>query len=153
LLCLSLIGCGWKKEISFPSPSGRYNLEVYQPHFFRPANLRLDLVTDAGRRRAIYQLDHEIFLSFLYTYWSPKEDIVAVLACGSGIVRFAYDRRQGKAIAFDTVAVDVKKSLLGAYALPSGVRDVKLDPPYSPCLVDGWKDQFRQRYPYAFSDY
>ena len=116
------------------------------------ANLRVDLVGSDGRSQTIYKVDHELFLNFAYAYWSPDENIAALLVCGTDVFRFAYDQKQAKMIPFETIEDDVKKKLEEDYLLPKDHPAIRIDPPHSPCMVEGWMDEFRRRYPHGVSD-
>jgi hypothetical protein len=142
-----LTSCGWKRRLSLPSPSGKYRLEFYQPRVINEADLRIDLAGEGDSDRTIYSVGHEMFLQFAHAYWSPDERVVAVLACGSDVFRFAYDRTERRFIPFEGVQEEVKRDLARAYPAQIGVVSLRLDPPHSPCLERSLDEEFLRRYP------
>jgi hypothetical protein len=112
----------------------------------------VDLTDSGGTPQTLYRARHEVFMEFAYVYWSGDEDVVGFLACGTDVIRFAYDLKQRKMIPFGGIEPDLKKDLFRQYRLPAGVRDVRLDPPFSPCSVNGWVEEFQRRFPHATSD-
>jgi hypothetical protein len=106
--------------VSFPSPSGAYQLDIDQPRLVDAANLRVDLVDHNGTSRTLDEVGHEMYMQFAFPYWSPDEKIVAIVACGTDDFRLAYDIPNQQLIPLEEIA------------------DPRRDPLASACDIGEW---------------
>jgi hypothetical protein len=119
LFLLAMLGCGWRRTMQFPSPSGTRTVEVLQTRLDNSWGARVELVTPT-ERFTLYRLHKEAFVSFVHVYWSPGEAKVAVLATGFAMFNLAVDTRTGEPAAFDDLRQGLAQSIKQAYAVPPG---------------------------------
>jgi hypothetical protein len=121
LACISVFtpGCGWQKTMSFPSPSRKAAVEVWQTRFANGQGTKIQLVT-ANRRTELDSINREALIHFVHVYWSPGEKKVGVLATGLNFSRVAYDLERGKPIPFEQIRKELGQSITETYHVPAG---------------------------------
>lgn len=122
LLALALIaqGCGWDRTMTFPSPSGKAVVEIWQPPIENSWGVRVDLVRSGGRT-LLFEGHRDEFLYFVHVYWSPDETTVGVLVRGLARLDIAYDSVALKQIPFAEIRNDLGDSIKRSYSLPQAL--------------------------------
>src|SRR5258708_4793095 len=133
-------GCGWKERVTFPSPSGKAEIEILQPRVFED-RAKIDL--KRGRTTTeVFRSQGEAIIYFVDVYWTPGEKIVGVVITGSNFFRLAFDVSTGKQVPFETVRRQMIDHILANYNVPE--RDRK--DPISWSNSPNAKEQFEAKY-------
>jgi hypothetical protein len=119
LIPLFAAGCGWQHTMTFPSPSRKAAIEIWQKGIDNSWGARVELVT-AKSRTVLYRAPRESYIYFVHVYWSSDESKVGVLATGLTIFRVACDTGTGASIPFEDIRQDVGKSIRATYHVPVG---------------------------------
>lgn len=121
LVAVALIGqgCGWKRTMRFPSPSGRSAIEVWQTQFANELGTRIRLVTP-DRSVFVFENRREAHVYFVHVYWSEDETRAGVIATGANIWQVALDAVTGKQIPFGQIRESFAASLRKTYEVPTG---------------------------------
>ena len=112
-------GCGFEKTMTFPSPSRKAAIEIWQYRFENFWGARVELVNARGRT-VLDKRDRETGLYFVHVYWSPDETKVGVLATGFNFFHVAFDISAGKSIPFEDIRKDLGRSIQETYHVPHG---------------------------------
>ena len=115
-------GCGWHKNLTFQSPTGRYAIEIWQTGLASEYGTRVVLVSGESRT-SVFEDRREPIIYFFHVYWSQDEGKVAVVATGFSIWQIAADTTIGKKIPFEPLRAAVGQSLRQMYNIPSSVGD------------------------------
>jgi len=110
-------GCGWRKAMSFPSPSRQSMVEIWQTRVANQLGTRVQLVSE-GNPTVLYETPGKALIYFIHVVWSPDERRVAIV--GSGDIRFelAYDLPRRVSIPFDALRQQVADSIAMTYHVP-----------------------------------
>jgi len=106
--------------MTFPSPSGKAVVEIFQPPIENSWGVQVDLVRSGGRTR-LFEGHRDEFLYFVHVYWSPDETTVGVLARGFTRFEIAYDSSASKQIPFSEIRNDLADSIKRFYGLPQAL--------------------------------
>jgi hypothetical protein len=119
LLAVAFIqGCGLQKAMRFPSPSGKYGIEIWQTRIDNSWGAELVLTTPK-RSLVVSRSSREAVIDFVHVYWSPDETRVGIVVTGLIIWHLAVNTRTGAPIPFDAMRSDIAKSISDTYHLPS----------------------------------
>ena len=119
LLPLLLGGCGWVRTMTFPSPSGKAAIEIWQTGLDNGMGARVELVT-ARRRTLLVHVPDDSFINFAHAYWSPGETNVGIFCSGSVFIRAAARIETGGAIPFGQIRDELAQSIRDTYHRPAG---------------------------------
>ena len=115
VLVLFLVqSCGMQRTMTFPSPSRKAAIEIWQTRWVNSWRARVELVTE-NRRTVLYTQRHEAFIHFVHVYWSPDETKVGVFVA-YGIL--AANVKTGATIPFDEIRKEFAQSIRDTYRLP-----------------------------------
>jgi hypothetical protein len=124
VLALALLGQGCaKRTMSFPSPSHRAAVEIWQNSFDNSWGARAELITPRGRTTLI-QSGRDTFLYFVHVYWSADETKVGVLARGGVRWEIGFDARINQPIPFEKIRSDFAGSMATLYNLAQGTDPI-----------------------------
>jgi hypothetical protein len=115
-------GCGWRRTMSFPSPSDNATVEIWQTRVDNSLGTRVELVTSQKRAR-VFENHVEAHVYFVHVYWSPDESKVAILSTGTNIWSLALDVRTGNEIPIDQLRDELAESIREYYRLPASEKD------------------------------
>jgi len=116
-------GCGWKKTMNFPSPSGRNRVEIWQPRLDNSMGLRIELVS-SGKRTLLYHSPNDAIVYFAHVCWSNDERTVGILATGTGNWQLAFHTENGQSLPFEQIRDDLRRSIASTYSVPQGLDPV-----------------------------
>ena len=121
ILLLSFVtqGCGWQKTMTFPSPSRKAAIEIWQTGIANEYGTRVKLVT-GHRSIIVFENRRDAIVYFVHVYWSPDESKVGVLATGMSIWNVAFDVRKGRPVPFEDVRKGFGESIREIYSVPPG---------------------------------
>ena len=126
LLMLSIFTecCGWRRTMTFESPSHSSAVEIWQTGIANDFGTRVALVVD-GRRTFVFENRRDALVSFVHVYWSPEERQASVLLSGLNYFVLAWDLRSGRPIPFESLRNDFARSIETTYRVPKGVDPFK----------------------------
>jgi hypothetical protein len=116
LFLITVSGCGWRKTMTFPSPSHKAAIEVLQRPLANELGILVQFVS-SERKITLYERRREAFVNFVHVYWSQDQTTVGVFAAGSLSFGVALDTRSGKEVAFQQVEPDIRQSIRNTYHL------------------------------------
>jgi hypothetical protein len=123
-LAISLVGQScMKRTMTFPSPSHRSTVEVWQRSIENSWGAQAVLVTSLGRKTLV-ESKRDSFLYFVHVYWSPDETKVGIIGRGAVIWEEAFDITNNRPIPFEGVRADVFRSMAKTYDIPTGMNPV-----------------------------
>ncbi len=102
--------------MTFPSPSRRAVIEVWQTRPDNSRGIQVHLVTP-GRDLVVEEDRPEGLLYFVHVYWSPDGTKVGLTGGGFISLDLAYDIATGGRIPFDAVREGLAASIRGTYHL------------------------------------
>ena len=124
LFSLLAQSCGWQKTMTFPSPSRRAAIEIWQTRLDNSWGTRVRLTT-VERKAVVFENRREAHIYFVHVYWSPDESKVGVLGTGSKSWGVACDVRTGELIPFETIEEEFGESIRKMYHVPPKEDPVK----------------------------
>jgi len=133
-------GCGYRKTMTFRSPSGQKSIEIWQTALDNGWHGRVELVT-AQRSTVIYRIPNEALIYFVHVYWSPDEEYVGAIARGLSGFTFAYDTKTRAMVPLDVVRDGLARSIVQTYRVPRG------DDPIQWAITLDARAQFFERHP------
>lgn len=114
-----LQGCAWQKTMTFPSPSRRAAVEIWQTRFANEWGTRVVLATARGRT-TVFENRREAIVYLVHVYWSPDEKEFGILSTGANIWYFACNAETGKQIPFEQIRNPLAQSIKAMYQVPHG---------------------------------
>jgi len=112
-------GCGWQRTMTFPSPSRKEAIEVWQKGIANEYGIRVEFVGGQGRT-VLHEKRGEAIIYFVHVAWSQDETRVGILGTGSHIFGVGFDARNRMEIPFETVRADLAQSIAETYNVPMG---------------------------------
>jgi hypothetical protein len=116
-LCVLLQSCLWQRTMTFPSPSHRARIEIWQTRLDNHWGTQVRLVSPQ-RRAVVFENRTEAWVYFVHVYWSSEEARVGVMASGGNIWRLAFDVDSGKEVPFDSIRDEFARSIRQTYRVP-----------------------------------
>jgi len=117
-------GCGWRKTMTFFSPSHKAAIEIWQRPIANELGIVVQYVSD-GRKVTLYERHRETLIHFVHVYWSRDESTVGVLGTGSLSFGVALDTKSGKERSFEQIKKDIGQSIGTTYGVPRGYDPVE----------------------------
>src|SRR5947209_2360634 len=117
-------GCGWQKTMSFPSPSGRSSVQIWQTRVANEMGIQV-LLESGTSKKELWKRSRESLVYFVHVCWSQDESQVAVYGSGLQAFGVAADVRTGNEIPFESLRHVMEASIAQAYDLPPGTDPLK----------------------------
>lgn len=92
-------------------------------------------------------LPHELYIFFAHAYWTADDNVVAVLICGTGYERFAYDSRTARKLPFTPYARVFEQDLIARYANVQVQATTLADISGRACDSEVLMHEYARRYP------
>ncbi len=108
--------CGWKKTMTFQSPSGKSAIEIWQSRLANEWGLRVLFVSRQGRTE-LYEKRGEVIVNFVHVYWSSDESKVGVYATGLANFGLAFDSSRDAKMPFKEIREQLGESIRNTYHL------------------------------------
>ena len=122
LVCVVTHGCGWQKTMTFPAPSEKNVIEIWQTRIDNSWGTRVQLITPQ-KRGTVFENRGETVITFVHVYWTPDEHLVGVLATGLKHWGLAFNVQSGERVPFELVRDELAASIRKTYHVPADEKD------------------------------
>lgn len=103
----------------FPSPSGRYVVEVMQARIANEYGFRA-ILRNNGASYSLCDIRRDAIIYFVDVAWSQRESRVGIVASGMNYCRTGFDLESRQLTRFSEVQEIVAASIRSQYSVPSG---------------------------------